>query len=847
LIYFCCDKNRRALIEGSSLNGIDYLEVRDREAPTPKERQRILFVYFIKPLAPDALKKENVRIDGGVRIRNIKAVKAKRDKVKHHLLIVEVDRAGDYSTYGLRLIREGDQSAEYPRTPDGFDPQLSSVEFTFKIECPSDFDCAKKTVCIPTHIDNPDINYLAKDYSSFRRLMLDRLRVLMPDWKERNPADLQVALVELLAYTGDLLSYQQDAIATEAYLGTARKRISVRRHARLVDYLMHDGWNARTWVQVQVNTDNVVLPLSTKLLTRLPGQVVGIPGETAEYDQAMQAKPEVFETMHDVLLFQSHNEIRFYTWGDAQCCLPKGATRAYLRDDAAARLRLCKEDVLIFEEKRGPVTNMESDANRRKRQAVRLTRVYPEATPIRKDGKEIERTPGNLQKDSATGAAYVEIEWAQGDSLRFPFCISTKSHDDVSVARGNIVLADHGNTVDKPKQLVKLSQPAFAFRSESLQAHCEECTAQPATPRVKYRLQDGPLTQAATIVKRTTVNGVRREERIPFDPEAPAAEAFSWKMEDVLPAITLNDRAWRPQRDLLNSGPYAKEFVVEVEEDGTSMIRFGDGINGLQPKDETEFTASYRVGNGVRGNVGAETLAHIVNNNSAIISVRNPLPAKCGKEPETREEVQLLAPHAFRRQERAVTEADYAEAAQKHPEVQKAVATFRWTGSWHTVFVTIDRKGGRTVDADFEVAMRDHLEKYRLAGFDIEIDGPIPAPLDLVLTVCIKPGYFRSDVKQALLDAFSSRDREDGSRGFFHPDNFTFGQPAYLSQIYKTAMDVDGVEWVGASRFQRLDKKQEKELELGVLTVERLEIIRLDNDPNFPENGKLRFEMKGGL
>ena len=54
---------------------------------------------------------------------------------------------------------------------------------------------------------------------------------------------------------GDYLSYYQDATATEAYLGTARQRVSVRRHARLLDYAMHDGCNARVWVQVRVTSD----------------------------------------------------------------------------------------------------------------------------------------------------------------------------------------------------------------------------------------------------------------------------------------------------------------------------------------------------------------------------------------------------------------------------------------------------------------------------------------------------------------------------------------------------------------------------------------------------------------
>ena len=67
----------------------------------------------------------------------------------------------------------------------------------------------------------------------------------MPDWTERHVPDLGVALVEVLAYTGDYLSYYQDAVATEAYLQTARNRVSVRRHARLTGYRLHEGCHAR--------------------------------------------------------------------------------------------------------------------------------------------------------------------------------------------------------------------------------------------------------------------------------------------------------------------------------------------------------------------------------------------------------------------------------------------------------------------------------------------------------------------------------------------------------------------------------------------------------------------------
>ena len=147
------------------------------------------------------------------------------------------------------------QSLSNPLPPDGFDPILSRVAFSFKVECPSEFDCLLDEVCPSERIEAPAINYLAKDYASFRQLMLDRLAVVMPNWQERNPADVGIALVEVLAYVGDYLSYYQDAVATEAYLGTARQRVSLRRHARLLDYVMHEGCNARTWVHVTVDAN----------------------------------------------------------------------------------------------------------------------------------------------------------------------------------------------------------------------------------------------------------------------------------------------------------------------------------------------------------------------------------------------------------------------------------------------------------------------------------------------------------------------------------------------------------------------------------------------------------------
>ena len=864
MMYFCCNERRRQAILQTTINGIDYLEVLDKDSPDESLRQRTLFVHFFQPLPADDFT-EKVKIEGGVRVTPIKILWAfqvnsipselltmaeqeffntldEPDKI----LVVRTDVRGDFSNYRLSLDIT---------TLEPFDPKLAAIDFSFKVECLSEFDCRQEQICPPVAKVEPEIDYLAKDYASFRQLMLDRMAVLMPQWREINPADLGIALVELLAYVGDRLSYQQDAIATEAYLNTARSRISVRRHARLVDYFMHDGCNARVWVQVQVDES---LPAETKVVLKSSWEADGKEYKTQFLTQSTDAvivnptqlerllvttKPEVFEPLHEMDLYSAHNELLFYTWGDQDCCLPKGATAASLLNHYP---NLNVGDVLIFIEKINPKTGQLEDADRTRRHAVRLTKVI--LTEDKLGGQFLE-PPSN------DPVPVTEIEWATADALSFPFCISGSTDadeylEDVSVALGNIVLADHGRTifgenlgqVPEP-QLFKI--PAFTGESH----HCKNIPPEPIPPRFRPQLQERPLTQAATVTKRVIVDGKTKPQRLPFDPEAPAATVFNWQMKNVIPAIVLrdsNNQTWQPQKDLLNSNRFATEFVAEIEADGRTILRFGNNQQGLRPTAGTHFSANYRIGNGVRGNIGAETLTHIVTNETQIIRVSNPLPAKGGKEPETIEQVRQFAPSAFRTQERAVTPEDYAEVAQRHPEVQQAAATFRWTGSWRTVFVTVDRFGGLPVDAAFEQEMRRHLERYRMAGYDLEIDAPQFVSLEIEMTVCVEPDYFRSDVKAALLQVFSNKILADGKRGLFHPDNFSFGQSVYLSPLYAAAQATEGVCSVEITIFQRQGKPNTSALETGKLEIERLEIASLDNDPNFPENGIFKLTMLGG-
>jgi hypothetical protein len=843
------------VIQDETLNAIDFLEVVDSELQQIDPlRQRTLLVHCFKPLPAD-ISQKNLRLIGGQRIQSIAiewaapasplpatltavaeagvatVVSALPDVA--NVLVVRVSQAGDFSTYTLRIIASAIDDSPHP----SFDPQFNAIDFSFKVASPSDFDCRSQLPSPPPPTETTEINYLVRDYGSLRRMLLDRMAQLVPRWQQTSVADYGVALIELLAFIGDQLNYQQDAIATEAYLGTARRRTSLRRHAVLVDYPMHDGCNARAWLQVEVTADSVTLDAQAQFLTRCPGLLPPLEAHSAALRNALSYDPLVFEPLHTPTLYAAHNRISFYTWGDARCCLPTGATGATL---AGAFPDLKVGDPLLLEEVVGARTGQEKDADPGRRHVVRLTSVKGGSDP--------------LTHDSVT-----EIAWTAEDALPFPLCISAVTDEahgstpiaDVSVARGNLVLVDHGATI-RNEPLGEMLAPSLFVPLASPADPCVGSRLRSIPPRYRPRLRGVPLTHAATALVRPAP-GLARKRRA-FDPGTPAAVAMQWSMSDVVPQIHLDSslgeerKYWQATRTLLNSTGESTDFVVEVEDDGSARLRFGDGDYGQRPAAGTVFTATYRVGNGSIGNVGPGSIYHVVGPAEQIGKVRkvyHPLPAEGGLDAESAESVRRNAPEAIRVPERAATIDDYAAMTKRHGGVERAAAAMRWTGSWHTVCLTVDPSDGRDAAA-LKNDLIDLLDQYRMAGHDLKITDPRYVSLELELEVRVKPEYARGDIEQQLRDVFSDRVLPDGRRAFFHRDNLSFGQSVYVSQIYAAAHAVPGVSMARVVMLKRQHHDDASHVDKGVLPVGRFEIAQLANDPSDPERGVLRLDVIGG-
>lgn len=819
----CRNDHRLRVLKESTVagspNAIEYVEVRDSDESITALRQRTLLVRTVRPLpasgTPQEIGPANVSITGGDRVARVPVTWVARADASgaavpaglpagywaalvadidepDHVLVVRTAERGDFSTYTLALVLAG--SGE-PLT--GFDPELSSVALQFKVECPTDFDCAPADDCPPPPAgDRPQIDYLAKDYTGFRRVMFERLSQLSPSWSERSSADIGVTLVEVLAYAADELSWRQDAVATEAYLGTARSRVSLRRHARLVDYRVHEGCSARALVRVSTTAANANLPQGTWMLTQVAGldKTVGVGSEALA--TALLEHPEVFMTCEHALLHQSCNRIELYGWGDPQACLPRGATTATL----VGRPDVGVGDLLVLAETASPESGQTVDRDPDHRYAVRLTAVEPTVDPA---GGLFDSPPSSSVRE------VTRITWHDDDALPAAIpLLHAESGSPTAEAWGNIVLVDHGRLV----------------RGEEVD---------PEDPR----LARAPLAHVVPAPSSST------------SATATLTGSHPWQ---ALPDIRLTGThlalatAWKPVADLFGSSRIDPHFVVERESNLEARLRFGDNRHGRRPDAGTTFVADYRLGGGVAGNVGAESITHVVTDNAAVVEVVNPLPAVGGIEPETPEEVRRDAPQAFLSQERAVTPADYSAMARRMGTVQSAATTFRWTGSWHTVFVTADRLGGAAVDAAFEDDLRGWLEKYRMAGYDLEVDAPIPVPLEIDLLVCVERHSLRTDIAALVRDALSAGTRADGSLGLFHPDRFTFGTPVHLSSIHAAIHAIQGVESVTVKTFRRLGQPLTSGLDTGILTMQRREIARLDNDPNFPERGQLTIRTGGG-
>lgn len=682
----------------------------------------------------------------------------------------------DPPSYLLTVDPPGDSAWIAPATPPAAAPTAGT------------------TSSAPASTGSTTIEYTARDFTGLRTMMQSRLaQNLQGDsaWALDHPADPLMTVAEILAARADYLSYQQDAVGTEAYLSTARHRLSVRRLARLLDYGINDGCNARTWLAFGVAQD-VILPAGMAVVTPQPGRlgVVLPPGP-------LGPGTTVFETMRPLTALNALNDLGRWLVTSASHVIPAQTRSLILRGQFPG---LAAGRVLVFEQIISPNASAPFGA-----QAVRLTSVV--YTPTSGGG----------------GGGSTAITWHPQDALAKDLTVPASGAGLPSLY-GNVVLADHGQTTDAALVLDEDHLPASVTVADPVFA---------AAP---------PATDASWA-------GTDPDASLAGVPSAAADLAQDPSL--AVCQVTLNDgtRDWRPVRDLLRAPSDARLFAVEPEAPSPTtgqrslLIRFGDGVLGRPAPAGTAFSAKVRLAHGQTGRVKPRTLVQLPPSSvsSVIRNVLNPL-AAAPIPPESAAAARLFAATAFRVQRRGVTPTDWETLAREHPLVTAVGATAP-TGDEQGCHVAVETLA--PAEATFDI-VKDDLLAYALIGARPTITPLAVVPLNIVMAVYCDPDADITSLRRRLAQSLGSGLLPDGGPAFFNPSRLTPGRSIQLNELVSTILAQDGVSWVNLNpdtdpriRFGRLDDQDsgKRGFTTESIPIKPTERAQISTDNRRPEDG----------
>jgi predicted phage baseplate assembly protein len=261
--------------------------------------------------------------------------------------------------------------------------------------------------------------------------------------------------------------------------------------------------------------------------------------------------------------------------------------------------------------------------------------------------------------------------------------------------------------------------------------------------------------------------------------------------------VRVNGLRWDEVPSFHGRGPAERIFVTRLDDDGKTVVQFGDGVHGARlPTGQENVRASYRKGIGLGANVRPGQLSTLLTKPLGIKDATNPIAATGGDEPEVRNAARENAPLTVLTLGRVVSLRDYEDFARAYAGIAKALATWSWDGERRGVFVTVAGPGGTPVDSEVLDLL---LGAIRAAG-DPHVPLRVATYRKATFTTAFHlksgPAHQKALVHEAavaaLRDAFSFAAR-------------AFGQPVALSDVIATIAGVPGVIGVDVDALDRTD------------------------------------------
>jgi predicted phage baseplate assembly protein len=253
-------------------------------------------------------------------------------------------------------------------------------------------------------------------------------------------------------------------------------------------------------------------------------------------------------------------------------------------------------------------------------------------------------------------------------------------------------------------------------------------------------------------------------------------------------AVRVNNFEWEEVPSLYGAGPTDQDYIVRLEDDGTTRVTFGDGVTGARlPSGNQNVTATYRTGIGLNGNVDAGSLTLLQTRPPGIRSVTNPLAASGAADPETLDDARQNAPLKVLTLDRIVSLEDYENFARAFAGIGKAQAVALWSADRYVVYLTIAGAGGAAVDPESALytsllgaidQAHDPVQQVLVANYQ-------PLFFDIEAQVLVdQPRYVEADVFAAVTTALQNA---------FSFEARSFAQPVTASEVTAVIQSVSGV------------------------------------------------------
>lgn len=238
---------------------------------------------------------------------------------------------------------------------------------------------------------------------------------------------------------------------------------------------------------------------------------------------------------------------------------------------------------------------------------------------------------------------------------------------------------------------------------------------------------------------------------------------------------------WNFIEYLIDAGPGDTVFTTVTDANDVTSIVFGDDVNGRVPLAASPITATYRVGGGLVGNVGAGSITQVVSAPTEVTSVTNPVAADGGTDPETNDQIRVNAPRSLSTLHRAVSLQDYANLCLLVAGVAKANAA----GLTYTaITVYIAPVGGGTASVTVKNRVLAYLSDKKMVNAHVTLEDPIYVPINITVGVEVADQYAQSTVVNACRNALAE---------LLDFDNVDFAENVTLSSVYQTLAGVPGV------------------------------------------------------